>query len=81
MVIFEGQAFDEKKVSTIIFAEDNSWSASVKDRYNIIMTLTDGNRLFWKRLFPETAITKIKQIVQLINDREDEILKLRYKAD
>lgn len=45
MIVFEGQAFDEKKVSTIIVAKDNSWSASVKDRYNIIMTLTDGNRL------------------------------------
>lgn len=81
MVAFEGQAFDEKKVSTIIFVEEKGWSASVKDRYYITMTLTDGNHLFWKRLLPETAIAKINQIVQLINDRENEILKLQYKAD
>ena len=81
MIVFEGQAFDEKKVSTIIFSEDNSWSASVKDRYNIIMTLTDGNRLFWRRLNPKTAITKINQIAQLINNRENEILKLQHMAD
>lgn len=81
MVAFEGQAFDEKKVSTIVFVEDKSWSANVKNRYNITMTLTDGNHLFWKRLLPETAITKINQIAQLINDRENEILKLQHKAD
>lgn len=81
MVVFEGQAFDEKKVSTIIFEEDKGWSTSVKDRYYIIMTFTDGNHLFWRRLLPETAITKINQIVQLINNRENEILKLQYKAD
>ena len=81
MVVFEEQAFDEKKVSTIVYVEDCGWSEKVKDRYNIIMTLTDGNRLFWKRLFPETAISKINQITQLINNRENEILKLQGKAE
>ena len=81
MVVFEGQAFDEKKVSTIMSKEDNTWSHNIKDRYTIIMTFTDGNHLFWRRLLPETAISKINQITQLINERENEILKLQYKAD
>ena len=84
MVVFEGKAFDEKKVSTISYVKNDYWDfQGVEDKYEIIMNLTDDHRLVWARLRLETAISNINRITQLINDRENEILKLKlqYKAD
>ena len=82
MVVFEGQAFDEKKVSTISYVENDYWDyKGVEDKYELILTLTDDHTLVWPRLRLETVFSNINQIAQLINNRENEILKLRYKAD
>ena len=76
MVVFEGKAFDEKKVVSIESGEDNSWSSSTKDRYYIKMVFTNGDTLYWNRYLPKTAISKIAEITELINIREEKLLKL-----
>ena len=76
MVIFEGKAFDEKQVQTIT-AEEGCWSPSVKNRYRVVITFNDEHRLIWDRYLPETAISKVNQLVQLVNAREEELLKLK----
>lgn len=76
MVVFEGKAFDEKKVISIETGENTTWSRGVKDRYYIIMKFDNGESIIWDRYLPETAISKVNKIATLINNREEELLKL-----
>lgn len=76
MVVFEGKAFDEKKVISIETDENTSWSRSVKDRYNIKMKFDNGEIITWDRYLPETAISKVNEITALINEREEKLLKI-----
>lgn len=77
MVFFEGKAFDEKRVLMIKSHENSSWSKSVKDRYEIVMTFDNGEVMTWDRYLPETVISKVNELVALINKREEELLKLK----
>lgn len=76
MVVFEEKAFNEKKVVSIETRENTTWSRGVKDRYNIIIKFDNGEIITWDRYLPETAISKINEITALINQREEELLKL-----
>ena len=80
MVVFEGKAFDEKRVVTIASGECTLWSTGVKDRYFVMITFDNGQSLSWDRYLPETAISKVNEITALINKREEEILKLQYHS-
>ena len=77
MVVFEGKAFDEKRVLSIESHEDSSWSKGVKDRYSVVMTFDDGKIMTWDRYLPETVTSKVNELVVLINKREEELLKLK----
>lgn len=76
MVVFEGKAFDEKKVISIETGENTTWSRGVKDRYYIIMKFDNGESITWDRYLPKTAISKVNEIATVINNREEELLKL-----
>ena len=76
MIIFEGKAFDEKRVISIETGEDTTWSKGVKDRYCIIMKFDNGNSITWDRYLPGTVISKVNAITELINEREEKLLKL-----
>lgn len=76
MVVFEGKAFDEKKVISIETGESTTWSKGVKDRYYIIMKFDNGESITWDRYLPETTISKVNAITALINEREEKLLKL-----
>ena len=76
MVVFEGKAFDEKRVISIETKESPMWSKSVKDRYNVIIKFDNGETITWNRYLPEIAISKVNEITTLINIREEQLLKL-----
>ena len=76
MVVFEGKAFDEKQVISITSGESTTWSKGVKDRYFVMINFQNGTSLTWDRYLPETVISKVSEIATLINNREEELLKL-----
>lgn len=80
MIVFEGKAFDEKRVVTVTSGESTTWSKGVKDRYFVMITFENGQTMSWNRYLPETVISKVNEIAALINKREEEILKLQYHS-
>lgn len=76
MVVFEGKAFDEKRVISIDTRE-GSWSNGVKNRYSVIMTFDNETTITWDRYTHDTAISKVSEIAYLMNKREEELLKLK----
>ncbi len=66
MVVFEGKAFDEKKVVTI---ETNSCN-------EVRLEMTGDIQLFWHYKTQKEAISKVNEIAALINIREEQLLKL-----
>lgn len=66
MVVFEGKAFDEKKVITI----------EINSCYQIKLQMTENTTLFWHCKNNNEAILKVNEITTLINQREEELLKL-----
>lgn len=76
MVVFEGKAFDEKRVVSITSGESTSWSKGVKDRYFVMITFDNGHSMIWDRYYPQTIKSKVEELAALINKREEELLKL-----
>lgn len=83
MIVFEGRAFDEKNIWYINTLETNE---RVGKEYQPVTKLCihmniknplNGNEII-DIIFKnhETAISKINEITQLINKREEELLKL-----
>lgn len=70
MVIFEGKAFNEKLATRMEIVE-------VGKRAELRLDLGQERSIFWHYTSPETAISKMNDIVILINERENEILKLK----
>lgn len=76
MVVFEGKAFDEKRVVSITSGESTSWSRGVKDRYYVMITFDNDHSMTWDRYYPQTVKSKVEELAALINKREEELLKL-----
>lgn len=68
MVVFEGKAFDEKKVATL---EVITSVAEIK------LAMNDGLTLYWHCKSNQEAVSKVNEIACLINKREEELLKLK----
>ena len=74
MVVFEGKAFNEKKVVTMELVTGGRKETQLR------LDLDNNNSIFWHYDTPETAISKMTAITQLINERENEILKIQYNS-
>lgn len=68
MIIFEGKAFDEKKVIAI----------EIDSYHRVILSLSEKEHLSWSYKNDDTAISKISEITTLINEREEQLLKLTH---
>lgn len=68
MVTFEGKAFDEKKVVTI---------EMLFEAKEIRMDLTNDIALFWHYSTEKKGLSMMTEIVNRINERENEILKIK----
>lgn len=68
MIIFEGKAFDEKKVITI----------EIDNYHRVVLSLSEKECLVWPYKNDDTAISKISEITTLINEREEQLLKLTH---
>lgn len=68
MIIFEGKAFDEKRVITI----------EIDNYHRVILSLSEKEHLVWPYKNDDTAISKISEITTLINEREEQLLKLTH---
>ena len=74
MVVYDGKAFNEKKVITMKLIPVGNKATELR------LDLDNGQAIFWHCSTPETAISKMIAITQLINERENEILKLQYNS-
>ena len=70
MIVFEGKAFDEKRVITM----------EIDNYHRVILSLSGQERLMWPYKNDDTAISKISEITTLINEREEQLLKLTHST-
>lgn len=74
MVVFEGKAFNEKKAVAMELVTVGRKETQLR------LDLDNDKSIFWHYDTPETATSKMIAITQLINERENEILKIRYNS-
>lgn len=74
MVVYDGKAFNEKKVITMKLVPVGTKATQLR------LSLDNDQSIFWHCDTPETAISKMIAITQLINERENEILKLQHNS-